>query len=162
MVKVLFVCLGNICRSPLAEGVLKKLVKEKGLEDEIEVDSCGTSKYHIGEQPDERTIANAKSNGIELNHKARQFEKGDFRKFTYLITMDEANKNCIERIDETKEFTDKMMLMRFFDETDKNADVPDPYFGGADGFQKVYDIIDRSVNNLLDWLIKKHDLEVKA
>jgi len=162
MVKILFVCLGNICRSPLAEGILKSQIKEKGLDEHIVVDSCGTSKYHIGEQPDSRTVSNAKENGLELNHEARQFEKEDFRQFTYIVTMDSANLNCIQRIDQTKGFEDKMMLMRAFDPENKNADVPDPYFGGEDGFQQVYDILDRSVTNFLDWVVEKHDLNAQA
>lgn len=162
MIKVLFVCLGNICRSPLAEGIMKSRIKALNLEKEIEVDSCGTSKYHIGEQPDARTVANAKSNGLHLDHQARQFLKEDFRKFDYILAMDSANLNCIQRIDQTEEFKDKTMLMRFFDTKDKNADVPDPYFGGEDGFQQVYEILDRSVNEFLNWLIKKHSIQNNA
>ncbi|MDX1629630.1 MAG: low molecular weight protein-tyrosine-phosphatase, partial [Fulvivirga sp.] len=91
MIKVLFVCLGNICRSPLAEGIFKKRIKEHGLVGQVEVDSCGTSQYHIGEPPDERTVANAASNAIKLDHEARQFLKKDFRQFDYIIPMDDAN-----------------------------------------------------------------------
>lgn len=159
MIKVLFVCLGNICRSPLAGGIFKKLVEEKGLSDKIKADSSGTSKYHIGEQPDSRTIANAKENNIQLDHQARQFGKKDFREFDYILAMDSANLENIQKLDQTKEFEDKVMLMRFFDDQNKNADVPDPYFGGEEGFQKVYDILERSVSNFLQWLIEKHDLK---
>ncbi len=160
MIKVLFVCLGNICRSPLAEGIMKHRIKALNLDDQIEVDSCGTSKYHIGEQPDKRTVANAKSNGLALNHQARQFTKADFRNFDYILAMDGANLKNIGKIDQTGEFSGKTMLMRYFDNQDKNADVPDPYFGGEEGFQQVYEILDRSVDEFLNWLIKQHALKV--
>jgi len=161
MTKVLFICLGNICRSPLAEGIFISKVKEKGLEDVIEVDSCGTSKYHIGEQPDPRTRENAEQNGLKLNHQARQFHKEDFRKFDYLIPMDQANLDCISRLDQTDSFGDKITLMRNFDQNDKGADVPDPYFGGEEGFQNVFDILERSTSDLLDFIIEEQKLKAQ-
>ena len=161
MIKILFVCLGNICRSPLAEGILKSRIKSLDLENKISVDSCGTSKYHIGEQPDSRTLANAKSNGLQLDHQARQFMKEDFRNFDYILAMDNANLKNVHKVDQTGEFRDKTMLMRFFDLKDKNADVPDPYFGGEDGFQNVYEILDRSMDIFIQWLTEKHALQTK-
>jgi len=161
MIKVLFICLGNICRSPLAEGIFIKKVKEKDLDEVIEVDSCGTSQYHIGELPDPRTRENAKANGLELDQKARQFKKEDFRKYDYLIPMDQANYDTVKRVDQTDSFGKKMILMRDFDSQEKGADVPDPYFGGEEGFQKVYDILDRSTSNFLEFLIKEHDLKAQ-
>lgn len=158
MINVLFVCLGNICRSPLAQGILLKEIEKRGLAGKIAVDSCGTSKYHIGEPPDHRTLENAKSNGIILNHQARQFERSDFRKFDYILAMDSANRNNILRLDQTSEFGHKLMMIRDFDPEFKGADVPDPYFGGESGFLEVFDILDRSVNKFLDHLIEKHDL----
>lgn len=160
MIKVLFVCLGNICRSPLAQGLMEKKIDELGLSDQIKVDSCGTSQYHIGEQPDERTLQNALKNGLKLNHKARQFSKKDFRAFDYIVAMDKANMECVRRFDQTNEFSDKFMLIRDFDSIDKGADVPDPYFGGEEGFQHVYLILQRSVNEFLNQVIKKHGLKV--
>lgn len=150
MKKVLFVCLGNICRSPLAEGLAKHLVEEKGVSDQFYFDSCGTSKYHIGEQPDERTIDNAVNNGIKLDHQARQFDKRDFRDFDYIIAMDAANLSNIRILDQADQFGDKLYLMRDFDPKNPGADVPDPYFGGEAGFQNVFDILNRSVNNFID------------
>ncbi|QSE97680.1 low molecular weight protein-tyrosine-phosphatase [Fulvivirga lutea] len=150
MEKVLFVCLGNICRSPLAEGLAIKLSKELGVEKKVEFDSCGTSNYHIGEKPDKRTIENAEENGLKLNHKARQFDKADFREFDYIIAMDQANLSNIKKLDQEGQFDDKLYLMREFDNEDKGADVPDPYFGGPKGFQEVYDILERSVQKFLE------------
>lgn len=162
MVKVLFVCLGNICRSPLAQGLMEKKIKEAGLEGEVSVDSCGTSAYHIGEQPDERTVKNALKNGLKLNHQARQFIRKDFREFDYILVMDEANLQCARRMDQTKEFSDKLHLMRDFDPVEKGADVPDPYFGGEEGFQNVYNILERSVSHFLEQVTKKHKLKPQA
>ncbi|MEQ8474979.1 low molecular weight protein-tyrosine-phosphatase [Fulvivirga sp.] len=150
MKKVLFVCLGNICRSPLAEGLAKHLANEKGVSDQFYFDSCGTSRYHIGEQPDDRTLKNAANNGIKLDHQARQFEKKDFRDFEYILAMDAANLSNIKILDQAKQFGDKLYLMRDFDPNNPGADVPDPYFGGEQGFQNVYDILERSVNNFIE------------
>lgn len=161
MVNVLFVCLGNICRSPLAEGVFQKEIRNRGVESEFNVDSCGTSKYHIGEQPDSRTVANARENGVHLDHKARQFSKADFRDFDYIIVMDKANLEVIERHDQNNNYSEKFHLMRDFDPKFKGEDVPDPYFGGESGFQHVYDIVKRSVDNFLDFLIKEHNIQIK-
>ncbi|MEQ8927690.1 MAG: low molecular weight protein-tyrosine-phosphatase [Fulvivirga sp.] len=149
MEKVLFVCLGNICRSPLAEGLANKLSKELGVSEKVKFDSCGTSNYHIGEQPDKRAIQNAQENGLKLNHKARQFDKADFREFDYIIAMDSANLTNINKLDQEGQFEEKLYLMRQFDDEDKGADVPDPYFGGPEGFQQVYDILERSVKKFL-------------
>ena len=149
MKKVLFVCLGNICRSPLAEGLAKKIADNMGISDTVEFDSCGTSNYHIGEQPDRRTVENAKSNGLQLNHKGRQFDRADFREFDYILAMDSANLTNIKKLDQTNEFDDKVFLMRDFDPDFPGEDVPDPYFGGSEGFQNVFDILNRSVEHFI-------------
>ena len=149
MKKVLFVCLGNICRSPLAEGLAKKIAGEMGISDEVEFDSCGTSNYHIGEQPDRRTVENANNNGLQLNHKGRQFDRADFREFDYILAMDSANLANIKKLDQTNEFDDKVFLMRDFDPDFPGEDVPDPYFGGSEGFQNVFDILNRSVEHFI-------------
>lgn len=150
MKKILFVCLGNICRSPLAEGLANKIAKESGLEQKVVFDSCGTGAYHIGEQPDPRTMANAKSNGLIIKHQARQFDKSDFREFDYILAMDQDNLANIKKIDQTSAFEDKLFLMRDFDSLSPGADVPDPYFGGSEGFQNVYDILERSINEFMN------------
>tara|TARA_R110001599_G_scaffold353273_1_gene591371 strand:- start:9819 stop:10301 length:483 start_codon:yes stop_codon:yes gene_type:complete len=153
-VKVLFVCLGNICRSPLAEGIFRKKVEERGLEAHFTIDSCGTSNYHIGEQPDGRTIKNARKNGVSLNHHGRQFTVQDFYDFDYIVAMDSNNVRNIESI-RSVDNSKQVRLMRSYDEA-LNKDVPDPYYGGENGFQEVFDIIDRSAEGLLDFVMKEN------
>lgn len=157
MIKVLFVCLGNICRSPLAEGVFNHLINEKGLAHKFGCDSCGTSNYHIGEQPDPRTSSNAKKNGITLVHSARQFSEADFHEFDYIVAMDSSNFDNIKRVvGNAVEGSDKLLMIREFDQLRDSMDVPDPYYGGSQGFQNVFDILMRSCNGLLQNLSEKH------
>lgn len=156
-IKILFVCLGNICRSPLAEGIFKQRVEERGLSEYFDVDSCGTAAYHIGETPDERSVANAKKNGVDYTHRGRQVKPRDFTIFDHVLAMDHSNFQDLQAIapDNAKA---NLQLMRSFDNDQSGSDVPDPYYGGADGFQLVFDILDESVNNLLDHLTKEHKL----
>ncbi len=158
MIRVLFVCLGNICRSPLAEGVLLHALRDKGLDTQVSVDSAGTSNYHIGDSPDPRTMRNARENNIILTSKARQFKEPDLEKFDYILAMDRSNYQNILRLDSGQRYQDKVILLREFDPLDKGADVPDPYFGGEDGFGQVFEIVDRSVRTFLDHLIERHSL----
>ncbi len=150
MSKVLFVCLGNICRSPLAKGLAIKIAEEKGLHERLYFDSCGTSHYHIGGQPDARTVENAKKNGLILNNIARQFGKKDFREFDFILVMDKDNMTNIKKLDQSNEFVEKLFLMRDFDFIEAGGDVPDPYFGGEEGFQEVYEILERSITNFIE------------
>ncbi len=160
MIHVFFVCLGNICRSPLAEGIFRDLVAEKKLYDKISCDSAGTSNYHIGHSPDPRTVRNALQNMIKLNHKAQQFAYKHFHSSDYIIVMDKSNLDNIEILRDQQGLENvKIMLMRAFDREGENQDVPDPYFGGEDGFQEVFEILNRSCRNLLHYLIKEHQLE---
>ena len=156
-IKVLFVCLGNICRSPLAEGVFKKKVEENGLSDLFIIDSCGTSNYHIGEQPDPRTRANAMENGLQLDHLGRQFHQDDLENFDYILAMDRSNLSNILRLKNGKEMGE-IRLIRDFDPASEVEEVPDPYYGGERGFQEVFEILDRSTDQLLAYLIEKHRL----
>ncbi len=158
MVKVLFVCLGNICRSPLAEGIFTKKVEEKGLADCFHIDSCGTSNFHIGSAPDERTIKNAQINGVELNHYGRQFSSQDFDRFDHILAMDSSNLSNILDLSINESEQQKVELMRTYDAVDAGTDVPDPYYGGPSGFQNVFDILDRSCSQLLEDLITQHQL----
>jgi protein-tyrosine phosphatase len=149
--KVLFVCLGNICRSPLAEAIFKHKLKERGLENQIEADSCGTSNYHIGDNPDPRTIANAKKNGVTIDHCGRQLSVNDLEDFDYILAMDGSNFSNIHRILRDEKHKPKIQMMRDYDPQGK-GDVPDPYYGGEKGFQEVFDILDRTMEGFLDKL----------
>ena len=148
-IKVLFVCLGNICRSPLAEAIFKDKLKKRKLEHLFEVDSCGTANYHIGDSPDSRTIANARKNGVAINHCGRQFTSNDLNDFDFILAMDRSNHQNILRLLKDKSHADKVMLMRKFDTVDNGEEVPDPYYGGEKHFQEVFDILDRSTENFL-------------
>lgn len=152
-IRVLFVCLGNICRSPLAEAIFKHKIKEKGLEGIIEADSCGTSNYHIGSAPDPRTIANASQNGIAIDHCGRQLTMEDLQQFDYILAMDESNLRNILRLHGSKEHISKIMLLRDFDPFSK-GEVPDPYFGSEEGFHEVFDILSRSLEAFTTYLEK--------
>ena len=151
-IKVLFVCLGNICRSPLAEAIFKHKVNERALADYIEADSCGTANYHIGDQPDPRTIANARKNGVKIDHCGRQLCVDDFTKFDYILAMDKSNFNNILRLPDAGKFAAKVKMMREFDPISKGGEVPDPYYGGEQGFQEVFDILNRTMDKFLDHL----------
>lgn len=157
-VKVLFVCLGNICRSPLAEGVFRHKVEQRDLSDHFKIDSCGTAAYHIGEHPDKRSVANAKKNGVNYDHLGRQFKQKDFNEFDLILTMDEYNLADVNRL-RPKDANAEVKMMRAYDDQEPNQNVPDPYYGGEDGFQQVFEIIDRSTENLLIELIEKYDLD---
>ncbi len=119
----------------------------------FEVDSAGTGNYHIGEQPDPRTLKNARANGVILNHKCRQFVEQDFYDFDYIIAMDDSNKANILKIKPEAELNVKIIKMRQYDPLQKDTNVPDPWFGGEKGFDEVYQILLRSCKNFYDSLI---------
>ena len=154
-INVLFVCLGNICRSPLAEAIFKHKIKARGLENAINADSCGTSNYHIGDTPDPRTIANAIRNGIIIDHCGRQLDEKDLEEFDFILAMDESNYRNILRVASGKKIHDKLMMMRDFDPVEK-GDVPDPYHGGDEGFQTVHDILNRSMEEFIAHLERNY------
>lgn len=152
--KVLFVCLGNICRSPLAEGILRHKLKLSGLESNVRVDSCGTSNFHIGDLPDSRTRRNAEKNGVILDHRGRQLSADDLDYFDFILAMDRSNHNNILQLTDDQTQRNKVKLMREFD-TEEGEEVPDPYYGGEDGFQEVFDILDRSMDGFIAHLQSK-------
>jgi len=156
---VLFVCLGNICRSPLAEGIFKQKVLEKGLSDQFTADSCGTSSYHIGDQPDSRTRQNASEHGIKLFHQARQISLDDLKNFDFLLVMDKKNLEDVLFLDPEGKYSDKIRLVRSFEKGADDLNVPDPYFGGEEGFENVFHILDRSLEGLLDYLVESGKLK---
>lgn len=150
-VRILFVCLGNIVRSPLGEHMFTSLALEKGVSVKYETDSAGTAAYHIGESPDQRMRQVAAEHGLIYDGAGRQFIKEDFDRFDLIIPMDLDNQYNILRLTKNPEDEKKVYLMRNFDpKADKNASVPDPYYGGIDGFENVYQIVERSCQNLLE------------
>ncbi len=148
MKRVLFVCLGNICRSPLAEAIFKHKVKGKGLEHLYYAESCGTANYHVGDPPDPRTIKNAKLNGVVIEHLGRQLGVSDFETFDEIFVMDHSNMSNARRL--AAGHHHKLQLMRAFDPEGAGLEVPDPYYGTEEDFQKVFDILDRTIESYLE------------
>ncbi|BDD03815.1 low molecular weight protein-tyrosine-phosphatase [Aureibacter tunicatorum] len=163
MKKVLFVCLGNICRSPLAEGIFDHLIQKRGYTQLIGCDSAGTAAYHIGKSPDPRSIEVAEGHGIVLRHKARQFEIHDFEDFDYIFAMDYENLKNIRKIENPlMQTVYDLKLMRAYD-PEGIGEVPDPYYGGQEGFENVYRMLYRSLEKFLDKLEETFDLKsIKA
>lgn len=157
MVKVLFVCLGNICRSPIAEGVFREIVAQKGYSDQIYCNSAATSNYHIGSDPDERAQKTCQLHGITLHHKGQQLKKAHFDEFEYIVAMDSSNFNNIKALGPIPP-TCRVLMMRDFDPEKTGIDVPDPYYGGMSGFEEVYTMLWRSGERFLDFLVKEHGL----
>jgi len=161
MVKVLFVCLGNICRSPLAAGVFNQKIKSFGMEERFSTDSCGTSDFHIGELADERTINCAFNHDIHLKHRARQIQRQDFKAFDYIIVMDNKNlENVLELIRKWKINHKNLFLLRSFQASPASLEVPDPYYGDDSDFELVYDILNDSLDCFISFLkAKEHQVE---
>lgn len=155
-VSVLFVCLGNICRSPTAHGVFRKLVLDAGLEKVIEIDSAGTAAFHVGKGPDTRSTLVAKSRGIEMaDLRARQVDLGDFYQYDYVLAMDEANFSNLKEM-ALPEHYDRIQLFLEYTNDFSEIEVPDPYYGGANGFDHVFNLVESASKGLLDHIQLKH------
>lgn len=152
-VKILMVCLGNICRSPLAEGILQSKLPA----DKFKVDSAGTGNWHAGQGPDKRSVATAKNRGLDISCQiARQLKVNDFTEFDHIYVMDNSNLRDVLRLapNEAAKAKVKLMMDEIFPGQD--VDVPDPYFGGPEGFDKVYDMLDEACEIVANKLIKEH------
>jgi protein-tyrosine phosphatase len=158
-VRVCFVCLGNICRSPTAEAAMRRLIQEAKLAMEIEIDSAGTGAWHVGEPPDHRARATGKRRGLDVRGRARKVVLEDFERFDYLIAMDRSNRSDLHRLAPNDEAKRKIELLRNYDaESPRDAEVPDPYYGGDDGFERVIDICEAGCRGLLVHVRDRHGL----
>lgn len=153
--RILFVCLGNICRSPLAESVFRHLARDRGVEHLFEIDSAGTSGYHAGSPPDRRSAATALGRGITVTGTSRRLDAHDLRRFDYVIAMDAENLEEVEALHESIGGTARVHRLREWDPDGSGLDVPDPYYGGPRGFEDVHDIVERSCAALLDHLLRE-------
>jgi protein-tyrosine phosphatase len=167
MIKVLFVCLGNICRSPLGESSFREIVRQRGLTDEFEVDSAGTAGYHIGKHPDRRTLEVLVENGLVTKHIGRKLSVEDFEDFDHIAVMDEDNfeyvHNMYHKAKRTPPPPEKLFLIRDFDPDVRGIqEVPDPYYETKEAFEEVYQILWRSNKALLDHLMELHGISLPA
>ena len=148
MKKVLFVCLGNICRSPMAEAILENMVKAENLSDKISCDSAGTANYHVGNEPDYRTVKTLAIRGISTAHLGKQF-RGDFSRFDQIFAMDKSNFYNIVALAKSPADKAKVKMMREFDDVPTDDQVPDPYYGSIQDFENVYEMLERCCRNYL-------------
>lgn len=154
-VSVVFICMGNICRSPTAEGVFRHLVRQEGLDDWVTTDSAGTHAYHIGEQPDHRAQQTARSRGIDLSDlRGRKAIENDFHEFDYVLAMDDDNYRLLEDICPAG-FEAKLSLFLDFSNEYSETQVPDPYYGGDQGFEHVFDLVESASKGLLEDIKKR-------
>ena len=153
--KILFVCLGNICRSPAAEGIFKKKIKDRDLENLFVVDSAGTGSWHIGNLADRRMRQSSSLRGIELTSRSRQIEENDLYEFDLILVMDKDNLHAVKSLinDQYNLINSKIKLILSYSKNSKLDEVPDPYYGGQDGFDKVLDLLDQAIDELIETLI---------
>jgi len=157
MVNVLFVCMGNICRSPTAEGYFRQIVEQADLSDKIKTDSAGTHAYHIGSPPDERAQAVSAKRGINLSDlRGRKVKHTDFKQFDYVIAMDNSNHSDLESV--AGGSADNLFMFLEFAENFSEDEVPDPYYGGDQGFEHVLDLIEDASTGLLKDIREKHNI----
>lgn len=156
MVKVLFVCMGNICRSPTAHGVFRALVEKEGLSQAVEIDSAGTHAYHVGSAPDRRAQATAQERGIDISDLvARRVEPDDFDLFDFVVAMDQDNYMSLSEICPDQHVDKIFMFMDFADHM-RTREVPDPYYGGPSGFDRVFDLVEAASEGLLHQIRQRH------
>ena len=159
MVRVCFVCLGNICRSPTAEGIMRSLVHGAQLHDQIEVDSAGLGAYHLGEMADRRAREASRARGVTLNSRSRQFTADDFERFDYVVAMDVENHGDLLDLAPDAAAKAEVRLLRSFDPAaPAGAEVPDPYYGGPRGFDNVFNMCEAACQGLLDTIRSEHHL----
>ncbi len=153
--KILFVCLGNICRSPAAEGIFKQKIKDRDLENFFVVDSAGTGSWHVGNLADPRMRETAHVRGIELNSRSRQIEENDLYEFDHILVMDKDNLHAVKSLikDHLHPVNSKIKLILSYSEKSDLEEVPDPYYGGQNGFDKVLDLLNDAIDGLIDSLI---------
>jgi protein-tyrosine phosphatase len=155
-VAVLFVCLGNICRSPTAHGVFRQRVMDAGLSEQIDIDSAGTAAYHIGKAPDSRSTQVAKTRGIEMaDLRARKVAFSDFIEYDYILAMDEANFYNLRAL-ALPEHLSKIQLFLEYSQEFNEREVPDPYYGGAEGFNHVFALVESASKGLLAHITQHH------
>ena len=161
MIRICFVCLGNICRSPTAAGIMIALLQKANIASEFEIDSAGTAAYHEGERADPRSRATAISRGTPLVSIARQFKQEDFEHFDWVIAMDQNNARNLLQMAQSTEQEKKVFLLRSFSESpEADSCVPDPYYGGEGGFEAVYDICEEACQGLLKQIALQHGLSI--
>lgn len=156
MINILFVCMGNICRSPSGEAVMNAVIKKYGLADKIQCDSAGTIAYHEGEPADSRMKHHARMRGYSLTSIARKFRYEDFEKFDYIIAMDKENYADLLEMDRERKYFDKISMMMSFGKNSDEDEVPDPYYGGPAGFEKVLDLLEDACKGLLEEILNEH------
>ena len=160
--KLLFVCLGNICRSPAAENIMHHLIAEADLSDQIICESAGTASYHVGNPPDRRMVAAASQRGMKFLGEARQFQKLDFEQFDLILAMDGENYRDIISLDPAGKYRDKVRMMCDFCTHHNDKEVPDPYYGGSEGFNYVIDLLLDACQGLLQHIIRNQAFNSRA
>lgn len=159
-IRIMFVCMGNICRSPMAHGVFRDLVEQAGLSHRFEVASSGTGAWHVGERPDARMRRTARQHGVSLDDlRAQQFTAEDFQHYDHIFVMDKDNLHDVLYLDRGEQYGHKVRLFRELDPEPGDFQVPDPYYGGDQGFEKVYAMVERTARSLLDRFTEAYDLD---
>lgn len=162
-IRVMFVCLGNICRSPLAEGLFRKHVEKAGVSNYFEIASSGTGDWHVGKQADARMRTTAKRRGLSIeSHKAQQFIEDHLQEYDHIYVMDKSNLHDVLFLDVEEAYGSRVRLFREFDPEPGDYQVPDPYYGGDEGFGEVYEIVDRTAKNILNAFMGHYDLRAAS